>query len=233
AEALPQVLGVRHGSSLSLLLVRPVQGLIFLLAPLTKFAEVLFRSLHHQEALPYLERASWRTEDILRLASGTPQTISRSISRFISAKHQPISALLRPAAQTVFISETDTLQSVIQKFSTSGFSRLPYWKSGPARFFAYLHIKDVLAMLAHNELDWKRFLHPLPVFTPNTSILKAFTSLRSLGAHIAAVVTPDGRIAGIVTMDDLLHFFIGPYHPVPVEPEVTHLSSPAVPRKPG
>jgi CBS domain containing-hemolysin-like protein len=209
AEAIPQVLGIRGSRFLWRGLARPIQFFVFILTPFTLSVEFLFRRLHRDAPASHLDRESWRSEDLLRLASSAPGTVSSAISRFITAKNRPLSTLIRPAAQTVSIGEGDSLQSVLRKFSSSGLSRLPYWTTGPTRFFAYLHIKDALGLLAEDEQDWKSALHPLPVFLTTTSVLKAFLSLRALRAHIAAVSSPEGKIAGIVTMDDLLNFFIG------------------------
>lgn len=223
AEAFPQVLGVRYASSLSRALPGAVLFFLWFMSPFTQFVEFLFRHLHREKPRPYLERASWASEDLLRLASSAPRAISSSIARFITARNYPISGIMRPAAQVVSLIETDSLQSVIRKFSASRFSRLPYWKSGPARFFAYLHVKDALRLFSEGKQDWKPNLHPLPVFLTTTSVLKAFLHMRSYHAHIAAVTTPDGKIAGIITMDDLLQFFIPDFRTPDSEPRPENL----------
>jgi putative hemolysin len=208
AEALPQVIGIRNASRIYLPLARPLRTFVFLVRPLTIFSEFLFRRFHRQKPRPFLEREIWRPEDLLRVASSASQTVSSAISRFIASRTAPVASVMRPAAQTVYLAEEDSLQNVFNKFAASGFSRLPYWKSGSTRFFAYLHLKDALRLLSEESSDWKRYLRPLPVFLPTTPILKAFLSLRALKAHIAAIATPDGKIAGIITMEDLLTFFI-------------------------
>ena len=75
----------------------------------------------------------------------------------------------------------------------------------------YVHIKDLI-----EEDDAARDLpieasqvRALPRIDADMPLRQALTIMQNSGAHLGAVISPDGHVDGIVTLEDILEELIG------------------------
>lgn len=101
-----------------------------------------------------------------------------------------------------------TIAAVEQALSETGYSRFPV-TNADGSYLGYLHIKDVLPVL-HEErtaLD-AAMVRPLIQVASTLPLPDALTRLRRNKSHLA-LVTDDGRVTAMVTLEDLVEDLVG------------------------
>ncbi|MBV9353205.1 MAG: HlyC/CorC family transporter [Mycobacterium sp.] len=102
-----------------------------------------------------------------------------------------------------------TISAVEQALAKTGYSRFPVTEAG-GRFVGYLHIKDVLALSdsPNATIDLAR-VRPLPRVPQSLPLAEALSRLRRTNSHLALVTAQDGRVVGMVALDDLVEDLVG------------------------
>jgi magnesium and cobalt transporter len=99
----------------------------------------------------------------------------------------------------------DSLHQVID----TGHSRFPVYESNREEIVGILLAKDLLKLQRAPELNIRTLLRP-PVFVPESKslndLLREFRNTRN---HMALVVDEFGRIAGLITIEDVLEQIVG------------------------
>ncbi|CAM5307095.1 Membrane protein OS=Streptomyces aurantiogriseus OX=66870 GN=GCM10010251_50560 PE=4 SV=1 [Streptomyces aurantiogriseus] len=90
----------------------------------------------------------------------------------------------------------------------SGFSRFPVVDEGD-RIVGYLHVKDALDASPRHVPFRLRDLRPIARVRETTPLDDVLTAMRGSRTHLAAVLGADGRLAGLVTMEDVLRELFG------------------------
>ncbi|MEU5106418.1 hemolysin family protein [Streptomyces sp. NPDC021354] len=85
----------------------------------------------------------------------------------------------------------------------SGFSRFPV-VDGSGRILGYLHVKDALDARPRDLPFRLDQLRSIARVRPQTALDDVLTAMRDSRTHLAAVIGPDGRLEGLVTMEDVL-----------------------------
>ncbi|MFI0731091.1 hemolysin family protein [Streptomyces sp. NPDC021225] len=85
----------------------------------------------------------------------------------------------------------------------SGFSRFPV-VDGSGRVLGYLHVKDALDARPRDLPFRLDQLRSIARVRPQTALDDVLTAMRDSRTHLAAVIGPEGRLEGLVTMEDVL-----------------------------
>ncbi|MGU3501494.1 hemolysin family protein [Mycobacterium sp. C31M] len=101
-----------------------------------------------------------------------------------------------------------TVAAVEEALSETGYSRFPITDGG-GFYIGYLHIKDVLALLAEDTavLD-ASMIRPLIEVPSTLPLPDALTRLRRNKSHLA-LVTNGGYVTAMVTLEDLVEDLVG------------------------
>jgi Mg2+/Co2+ transporter CorB len=103
---------------------------------------------------------------------------------------------------------------LIEQVLENGHTRIPLYRGDPDNVVGVLHVRDLLAAIAHTggeraAIDISRSVRE-PWFTPETTNLKdqlnAFLKRRQ---HFALVVDEYGALMGLVTLEDILEEIVG------------------------
>jgi CBS domain containing-hemolysin-like protein len=90
----------------------------------------------------------------------------------------------------------------------SGVSRFPVVDDG-RRIVGYLHVKDALDASPRDVPFPPRDMRPIARVREGTPLDDVLTAMRRTRTHVAAVLGADGRLAGLVTMEDVLRELFG------------------------
>jgi CBS domain containing-hemolysin-like protein len=90
----------------------------------------------------------------------------------------------------------------------SGFSRFPVVDEG-RRIVGYLHVKDALDAFGRDVPFHVDDMRPIARVRAGTPLDDVLTAMRRSRTHLAAVLGDDGRMAGLVTMEDVLRELFG------------------------
>lgn len=149
-----------------------------------------------------------RREGVLQDASGTVA----AVVEFTDKKAGEIAV---PLPDLVTLPRSTTPDEIEHAVSRHGFSR--YVITGDdGQPIGYVHLKDVLRAAedpdapaeAARPVPAKRIHHMVPVL-PTTDLEDALALMRRAGRHLAQVRAADGRITGVLFLEDVLEELIG------------------------
>ncbi|MEU6819212.1 hemolysin family protein [Streptomyces atriruber] len=215
-EMIPKNIALAEPVRSALLLGPPLVALARALRPvifaINAFANGLLK-LMHVEAKDEVS-ASFSDDDLARMVkdSGDAGLIdNRAQERLHDALElgrRPVRDVVLPLEDVVYARVGVTPERLEQLSAESGFSRFPVVDDG-RRIVGYLHVKDALDR-APRDLPFRvpdmRKIAQVRETTPLDDVL---TAMRGSRTHVAAVLGSDGRLAGMVTMEDVLQRLFG------------------------
>lgn len=191
-------------------LVRAVRPLIWLL---NKMANGLVRlcrvtpredlaSVHDREQLAHLVAESQR----LGLIS---ETDSGLITRSLTEPLAPVGAIQVPAGQIAEVPANAGVREILAAASASDHTRLLV-RDGQ-RVVGSVHARDAIVARAQGRTVTARELsRPVPELTADDTVAHAVEQLRQRRASLAVVRGADGRLTGLISLDDLLVRLMSP-----------------------
>ncbi|MEU6575712.1 hemolysin family protein [Streptomyces sp. NPDC046805] len=121
---------------------------------------------------------------------------------------RPVRDVVVPLERVVYARVGVTPEQLERLSADSGFSRFPVVDEG-RRIAGYLHVKDALDASPRNMPFRPEEIRPVPRVTEGTPLDDVLTAMRGNRTHLAAVLGADGRLAGLVTMEDVLRELFG------------------------
>ncbi|MEV6182638.1 hemolysin family protein [Streptomyces sp. NPDC052016] len=121
---------------------------------------------------------------------------------------RPVRDVVLPLERVVYARVGVTPEELERLAGESGFSRFPVVDEG-RRIVGYLHVKDALDTSPRNLPFRLRDLRPIARVRESTPLDDVLTAMRGSRTHLAAVLGADGRLAGLVTMEDVLRELFG------------------------
>ncbi|MEV3970819.1 hemolysin family protein [Streptomyces sp. NPDC050698] len=121
---------------------------------------------------------------------------------------RPVRDVVLPLERVVYASVGITPEGLERLSAESGFSRFPVVDEG-RRIVGYLHVKDALDAAGRNVPFRLRDMRPIARVVERTPLDDVLTAMRGSRTHLAAVLGADGRMAGLVTMEDVLRELFG------------------------
>ncbi|MFJ5062817.1 hemolysin family protein [Streptomyces nigra] len=121
---------------------------------------------------------------------------------------RPVRDVALPLERVVYAHVGITPEELEELSARSGFSRFPVVDSG-RRIVGYLHVKDALGASPRDAPFQIRDMRPIARVRESTPLDDVLTAMRGSRTHLAAVLGADGRLAGLVTMEDVLRELFG------------------------
>ncbi len=155
-----------------------------------------------------------------RHANGDLDTAQQAlILRAASFDRLKVADVMRARAEIVAIEASATLGEAARVFSESQHSRLPIYGETLDDPLGFIHVRDVLALLAPDENGETRAQFSdrlLPrirrdiLFVPQSMTLATlFLKMQSSRIHLALVIDEYGGTDGLVSMEDLVEQIVG------------------------
>ncbi|MFJ6904686.1 hemolysin family protein [Streptomyces griseoluteus] len=121
---------------------------------------------------------------------------------------RPVRDVVVPLERVVYTSVGVTPEELERLSAESGFSRFPVVDVG-RRIVGYLHVKDALDASPRDVPFRLRDMRPIARVRESTPLDDVLTAMRGSRTHVAAAIGADGRLAGLVTMEDVLRELFG------------------------
>ncbi|CAM5336772.1 hemolysin family protein [Streptomyces griseorubiginosus] len=121
---------------------------------------------------------------------------------------RPVRDVVMPLERVVYARVGVTPEQLEALSAESGFSRFPVVDEG-RRIVGYLHVKDALDASPRDLPFPVRDMQPIARIRESTPLDDVLTAMRRSRTHLAAVLGADGRLAGLVTMEDVLRELFG------------------------
>ncbi|WP_030808971.1 hemolysin family protein [Streptomyces sp. NRRL F-2799] len=121
---------------------------------------------------------------------------------------RPVRDVIVPLERVVYTSVGVTPEELERLSAESGFSRFPVVDVG-RRIVGYLHVKDALDASPRDVPFRLRDMRPIARVRETSPLDDVLTAMRGSRTHVAAVIGADGKLAGLVTMEDVLRELFG------------------------
>ncbi|MBZ9644385.1 hemolysin family protein [Streptomyces sp. PSKA30] len=121
---------------------------------------------------------------------------------------RPVRDVVLPLERVFYARVGVTPEELEQLSAESGFSRFPVVDEG-RRIIGYLHVKDALDASPRDVPFRLRDMRSIARVRETTPLDDVLTAMRGSRTHLAAVLGSDGRLAGLVTMEDVLRELFG------------------------
>mgnify|MGYP002622110409 CR=1 FL=1 len=130
-----------------------------------------------------------------------------------------VADVMRPRADIVAIEASATLGEAARTFSESQHSRLPVFVDTLDDPQGFVHVRDVMALLApgaddevrgkFSDRSLTRIRRDILFVPPSMSLSSLFLKMQSSRIHLALVVDEYGGTDGLVSMEDLVEQIVG------------------------
>jgi CBS domain containing-hemolysin-like protein len=121
---------------------------------------------------------------------------------------RPVRDVVLPLEQVVTAEVGVTPETLERLASESGFSRFPVVDAS-RRILGYLHVKDALDAAPRDMPFPVSAMRAIARVKDTTPLDDVLTAMRRSRTHLAAVLDEDGRLEGLVTMEDVLRELVG------------------------
>jgi CBS domain containing-hemolysin-like protein len=121
---------------------------------------------------------------------------------------RPVRDVVVPLERVVYARVGVTPEQLERLSAESGFSRFPVVDES-RRIVGYLHVKDALDASPRDVAFRLRDMRPIARVRETTPLDDVLTAMRGSRTHLAAVLGADGRLAGLMTMEDVLRQLFG------------------------
>jgi len=130
------------------------------------------------------------------------------IERVFSLGDEPVSALITPRLDIVWLDLNDAIDVTRQKMTESRHSRYPVCQESLDNVLGIIHVKDLLAQ-DNQAIDLTSVLRQPLFLAESTHALKVLELLKKTGNQVALVVNEYGVTQGLVTLNDVVEVIIG------------------------
>ena len=121
-----------------------------------------------------------------------------------------VADVMIPRDQVRAIPRTIAMEPLLDLVREEGFTRFPVYDGTLDRVVGVLHAKDVFYLYSLAQLViLDDALRPHQEITPDVSLADALRLFRRERRHLAVVRGADGRVQGIITLEDVLEQIVG------------------------
>lgn len=212
SEIIPKTIGALYWRQLTLPTIMMTRFLVFILYPLVMMSQLITRGLSPEQKLNAISREEITALADLGLREGLfvqkEFLILKSLMQFGSLK---VKDVMTPRSVMFVLPEDMTVGEVFEQHKDIRVSRIPLQSREKPLIRHYMLKNDLLLALARHQTD-KPLLdlgREILVVPEMVSLLRLFEQLLDRREHIALVVEEYGRVAGLVTMEDVLETLLG------------------------
>jgi Mg2+/Co2+ transporter CorB len=222
AEVLPKTIAINAPDRVALLVARPMQLTVVVLAPALTLIEGIVRVLMrafgikigaNQPILSPIERLRGAV-DLLHHEGKVEKHDRDMFGGLLDLRELQVSDVMIHRTEMVTVNADLPAEELVREVLASEYTRIPLWREKPENIIGVLHAKDLLRAIRASEGDMSRIdvssiaLPPwfVPEMRPVSEQLKAF---RRRKTHFAMVVDEYGEVEGIVTLEDILEEIVG------------------------
>lgn len=161
----------------------------------------------------HLSREELRTV-VIEAGTMIPQRHQKMLLGILDLEKVTVEDIMVPRAEISFLDLEDNWEDILKQITSSQHTRLPVCKDGIDNVIGIIHMRNILALHRHGELERDKFesaireVYFVPEGTPLNTQLLNFQSQRR---RIGLVVDEYGDIQGLVTLDDILEEIVGEF----------------------
>ena len=134
---------------------------------------------------------------------------SQLIRSAIEFEDLDVKDVMIPRVNVVAVEETADMESIYEKFTENGFSRMPVYNGSIDQVVGIIHEKDFYALLHDGGKSIKGIVQDSVCVSASMKISTVLRMLQKEKVHMAIVVDEFGGTEGIVTLEDIIEELVG------------------------
>jgi Mg2+/Co2+ transporter CorB len=143
-----------------------------------------------------------------------PDDHQRMLVNILDLEQATVEDVMIPRQDIVGIDLDDKWDEILQQLTQTVYTRMPVFRESIDQVEGLLHIRTVIAKLAHGALTFDELNHSVrrPYFIPEgTALTQQLLEFQRRERRMGLVVDEYGDIQGMVTLDDILEEIVGEY----------------------
>ncbi|MEI6985935.1 MAG: HlyC/CorC family transporter [Rhodospirillaceae bacterium] len=227
SEVMPKTYAINSADRMSLLIAPMVQGVVFVLAPVTSAVGWLVFHMLRLMGANIWTKGIVSSEDELRGAielhggfdtqeevKGEVKEERAMLRSILDLTNVEVSEIMTHRRNLVTVDATLPPNEIVDAVLNSPFTRVPLWQGEVDNIIGVLHAKALLREVHAqggqlDRMDILAIAHK-PWFTPDTTnLFDQLQAFRKRREHFALVVDEYGSLMGIVTLEDVLEEIVG------------------------
>jgi len=217
-EIVPKTFAAKHADSYSLKIAKPLLMFTKIIHPIVFIFTYITNTIFNIAGVKEKIKHPFITEDQIKflmkvgVAEGVFERHEREYIQNIFEFTDACAAdIMTHGTELVCIQDTRTLNETLEQMNESGHSRLPVWRDNPNNIIGMIFAKDLLryrdAELAVKTAD--ELIRPIMIVRTTRKIASIFKELQKKKMQIAVVVDEQNKIAGILSIEDILEEIVG------------------------
>lgn len=216
-EVVAKTLAARHPETLALILVRPVNMTIKIFTPLIRGLTMTTNFLVNLIGGKTDTRASLVSDEEVRamIKIGAEEDKIhkdkyKMLSRVFDFSETLVRTVMTPRSKIVSIDINAKLEDILDKALETGYSRIPVYRDKADNIVGVINMKDLLSVSVNRELFVLQDIIYLPaVIQGSKKVTELLRDFQKGHTHLAVVTDQNGKLEGLVTLEDLLEEIVG------------------------
>ncbi len=219
AEVAPKTVAAVHPERIAFpasyvltILLKVLYPLVWLVNILANFVLKPFKVRTNVDVIERLNREELRT--LVQEGGMIPRDHQRMLVNILNLEQATVEDVMTPRQDIVGINLDDDWEDILIQLTQTVYTRLPVFRESIDQVEGLLHIRAVIAELAHGALTFDNLKRSVrkPYFIPEgTGLTRQLLEFQSRERQMGLVVDEYGDIQGLVTLDDILEEIVGEY----------------------
>ena len=219
AEVAPKTVAAVHPERIAFpasyvltILLKILYPLVWLVNGLANIVLKPFKVRTSAEAFERLNREELKT--LVQEGGQIPDDHQRMLVNILDLEQAKVEDVMIPRQDIVGIDLDDDWEQILLQLTQTFFTRLPVFREDIDQVEGLLHIRTVIAKLAHGALTFDNLKQSVrkPYFIPEgTGLTQQLLEFQARERRMGLVVDEYGDIQGLVTLDDILEEIVGEY----------------------
>lgn len=128
----------------------------------------------------------------------------------LSFGERTVADIMIPRTDIVAVAHDITLPALKAHIIDQRHTRTPVYEDTLDHVIGFLHVKDLLPMIAEDKpYNVRAYLRSLLYVPPSMKVVDLLARMRAAGSHMAIVVDEHGGTDGLVTLEDVVEEIVG------------------------
>ena len=220
AEVIPKTIGITHNEKIAPLISVPLNTFAKLISPIRwifiKLTDCFIKlsGMEKHKPSPTIMEDDFRDMVDLSYKDGELKIVERDlIHNVFEFSDTHVFEVMTPKKNIFCLPYDMDTESVIRFVKQNHYSRIPVFKGDIDNITGIFYVKDLLKVVTKKYKGKARFLPDIcrrPYFIQdNKKIDEVFYSMKQQRTHIAICLTEQGKVSGLITLENLLEELFG------------------------
>lgn len=209
-DILPKIYASRNKLGFAVFMAYPVQVLDYLLSPV---------SVPMKNAGNYFQRKFGKKKNNFNVAQlsqalelsqqDTTQEEQKILQGIVTFGNTQVRQVMRNRMDIFALSDELPFSEVLSEVLIHGFSRIPIYEENMDHIVGILYVKDLIAHIDKEELDWKKLIRDVYFVPENKKLDDLLNEFKEMKMHLAIVVDEYGGTSGLISLEDIIEEIVG------------------------